>query len=104
MRRTIRSIGVLFVAMLGAIGLAVGSAFAAALAFGAIGLFVPGTGTPNANNVTDYLSNARDRYTQNTPCNDALNCTPLGINYPASFFPLVIFPGWCRSGPDGCDK
>ncbi len=104
MLRTIRSIGVLFVAMLGAIGLAVGSAFSAALAFGAIGLFVPGTGTPNANIVADYLPNARDRYTQNTPCNDASNCTPLGINYPASFFPVVIIPGWCRSGPDGCDK
>ena len=100
--------------MLGVIGLAIGSAFSTALAFGAIGLFVPGTGTPNANIVTDYLSNARDRYTQNTPCNSEANCPTvlensadpslLGINYPASFFPLVIFPGWCRSGPDGCDK
>lgn len=114
MRRTIRSVGILFVAMLGTVGLAIGSAFSAALAFGAIGLFVPGTGTPDANIVSDYLSNARDRYTFGTPCNSEANCPTklenpgdpslLGIDYPASFFPLVIFPGWCRSGPDGCDK
>ncbi|WP_161600536.1 PE-PPE domain-containing protein [Mycolicibacterium hodleri] len=114
MRRTIRSVGILLVAMLGTVGLAIGSAFSAALAFGAIGLFVPGTGTPDANGIANYLSNARDRYTLNTPCNSAADCPTtlenpedpslLGINYPASFFPLVIFPGWCRSGPDGCDK
>ncbi|MEU0499093.1 PE-PPE domain-containing protein [Mycobacterium sp. NPDC006124] len=92
------------VTLIATVGLAVASAFTAAFAFGAIGLFVPGTGTPDANGVADYLANARDRYTLNTPCNAVANCTPLGIDYPASFFPLVIFPGWCRSGPDGCDK
>src|SRR5689334_9679877 len=84
--------------------MAVGSAFAAAFAFGATALIVPGTGTPNANIVAGYLQNATDRYI--TPFNPACGatCALDGINYPASFFPLVIFPGWCRSGPDGCDK
>lgn len=105
MRRTIRSVGIFFVSILGVIVLAIGSAFSAALAFGAVGLFVPGTGTPNANVVTDYLSNARDRYTQNTACSTEANCptelespgaaTLQGIDYPATFFPLFIFNNWC---------
>ena len=103
------------VSLVGAIGLVIGSAFSAAVAFGAIGLFVQGTGTPNANIVADYMKNARDRYMQGTACNDVGNCgSPLevgpqnatlnGINYPASFWPLAFIPNWCRSGPDGCDK
>ena len=65
MRRTVRSIGVFFVAMLGAVGLVIGSAFAAALAFGATALIVPGTGTHNIhppNAVIGYKENAADRY------------------------------------------
>src|SRR5882757_4102578 len=100
MRRMIRSIGVALISMVAAVGLVIGSAFAAALAYGAVGLFVPGTGTPNANGIADYLSNARDRYTQNTACSTEANCPTLledpgnaslqGINYPATFFPLFI--------------
>lgn len=102
------------VSLLGVIALAIGSALSAAVAFAAIGLLVPGTGTPNANIVSDYMENARDWYMQDTACNDAVNCgtaaegvpdpTLQGIDYPASFWPLAIFPTWCRSGPDGCDK
>lgn len=110
-----RAVVLAFLAVIGSIVLTVGSAFSAALASGAIGLLVPGTGTPNANGVSDYMANARDRYLQGTPCNDIDNCgTPLelplgsdtltGINYPASFWPLSFIPNWCRSGPDGCDK
>ena len=86
-------------------GLAIGSAFSAALAFGAVALIVPGTGTPNANIVANYREHARDYYMGGTAC--STSCTGdglIGINYPASFFPLVIFPSWCRSGPEGCDK
>ena len=99
MRRTIRSVGVLFVAMLGAIALAIASAFSAALAFGAVALIVPGTGTPNANIVTNYLEQARDRYLTTTACGaDGLGCPDQnlkGIDYPATFFPFVIFNNWC---------
>ena len=100
MRRTIRSIGVFFVAMLGAVGLVVGSAFAAALAFGATALIVPGTGTHNIdgpNAVTGYKENAADRYINESgqPCSTTDGCNLVGVDYPATFFPLVIFPGWC---------
>jgi hypothetical protein len=114
MRQTVKAVVLAFIALLGSIALTIGSAFSAALAFGAIGLLVPGTGTPNANTVSDYLENARDWYMQGTACNDESNCgtvaenspnpTLQGIDYPASFWPLKIFPTWCRSGPDGCDK
>ena len=108
MRRITRSVLVTLLAILGSITLAIGSAFTAAFAYGAIALIVPGTGTPNANIVAGYLEQARDRYLTTTACGaDGSGCPDAnlqGINYPASFFPLAIFPGWCRSGPDGCDK
>ncbi|MBJ7336731.1 PE-PPE domain-containing protein [Mycolicibacterium sp.] len=102
MRRTIRSIGVLFVAILGAVALAIGSAFSAALAFGAVALIVPGTGTPNANIVDNYLTQARDRYLTTTACGPTGAGCPVGpdlqgINYPATFFPLFIFNNWCTA-------
>lgn len=101
MRRTVRSLGVLFVAMLGAVGLVIGSAFAAALAFGATALIVPGTGTHNIsgpNAVKGYMENAADRYinVSGEPCSSKdKNCDLVGIDYPASFFPLAFVPGWC---------
>ncbi|WP_163796997.1 PE-PPE domain-containing protein [Mycolicibacterium sediminis] len=114
MRKALRAGYLATLSLLGAVVLLIGSAFSAALAFGAIGLIVQGTGTPNANIVNNYLENARNRYLQGTACTNAFNCgtvaegvpdpTLQGINYPASFFPLSFIPGWCRSGPDGCDK
>lgn len=100
MRRTVRSIGVFFVAMLGAVGLVIGSAFAAALAFGATALIVPGTGTHNIsgpNPVKGYMENAADRYinVSGQPCTSTDGCDLVGIDYPASFFPLAFIPGWC---------
>ncbi|TQR85376.1 PE-PPE domain-containing protein [Mycobacterium hodleri] len=100
MRRTVRSIGVLFVAMLGAVGLVIGSAFAAALAFGATALIVPGTGTHNIlppNAVTGYKENAADRYinVSGPQCSSTDGCDLQGIDYPASFFPVGFIPNWC---------
>lgn len=100
MRRTIRSVGVFFVAVFGAIGLVIGSAFAAALAFAATALIVPGTGTHNIlppNAVTGYKENAADRYinVSGQPCSTSDGCNLVGVDYPATFFPLAIFPGWC---------
>ena len=97
MRRMIRSLAVTLLAIVGVLGLAIGSAFTAALAYGAVALIVPGTGTPNANIVADYLEQARDRYLTTTACGaDGSGCPDAslqGINYPASFFPLAIIPG-----------
>ncbi|KQY07862.1 hypothetical protein ASD37_07675 [Mycobacterium sp. Root135] len=86
--------------MLGAVGLVIGSAFAAALAFGATALIVPGTGTHNIlppNAVIGYKENAADRYinVSGQPCTSTDGCNLVGVDYPASFFPLAIIPGWC---------
>lgn len=105
MRKSVRALVVVLTSIIGAITLSVTSAFTGALAFGAVALIVPGTGTPNANNVANYRENARDRYLQGTACGmgGCIGTNLVGINYPASFFPLVIIPNWCRPGPDGCD-
>ena len=102
MRRTIRSAGITLVALVGALSLAIASAFTAALAYGAIALIVPGTGTPDANKVEGYLQQARDRYLTTTACGakGGANCQGAdlqGINYPATFFPLAFIPGWCTA-------
>lgn len=104
MRKSARASLLVIVSLIGAIGLTIGAAFSAALAFGAVALIVPGTGTPNPGNVENYMSQAQKRYLQDTACADAASCSLQGIDYPASFWPLAIIPNWCRSGPDGCDK
>lgn len=101
MRRTVRSVGVFFVAVIGAVGLVIGSAFAAALAFGATtALIVPGTGTHNIlppNAVIGYKENAADRYinVSGQPCSSTDGCNLQGVDYPASFFPIGFIPNWC---------
>ncbi|UUO01289.1 PE-PPE domain-containing protein [Mycolicibacterium novocastrense] len=112
MRKGIRVIvlsllGLLSTAVLGAL-----TALMAAVSLAATALIVPGTGTPNANVVGDYRENFRDYYMQDTPCTDDTNCAPnntgdpanegmLGINYPATFWPIPL-PGWCPNL--SCDK
>lgn len=87
------------ISFLGTIVLGIASAFSASLAFAATALIVPGTGTHNINPpdaVTGYKENAAARYIDpagQTVC-AAATCL-VGVDYPASFFPLVIFPGWC---------
>ncbi len=102
MRKTAKALVIVVVSFLGAIALGITSAFAAALAFGATALIVPGTGTPNANGVGGYLQNARDYYMTHTVCGvDGSGCPDsnlIGINYPASFWPLGFPPfsaSWC---------
>lgn len=108
MRKPAKSLRLALCSLLGAIVLTASTVFFAAIAFGAIALIVPGTGTPNANIVENYKEQARDRYLKDTACGPTGAACPdanlIGIDYPASFWPLVIFPSWCRSGPDGCDK
>ena len=94
-----------FLSLLTAALLGVASAFMSALALGATALIVPGTGTPNANIVANYREHARDYYMQGTACTNDGNCGPnntgnpangglLGIDYPASFWP-VPYNNWC---------
>ncbi|MBO0678995.1 PE-PPE domain-containing protein [Mycolicibacterium sp. S2-37] len=100
MRKSTRAVFVAATSLLASLGLCVASAFAAALAFGAVALIVPGTGTHNItgpNAVTGLKENAANRYINpsGVPCTSTDGCDLEGIPYPASFFPLVIFPGWC---------
>src|SRR5579859_4969072 len=106
MRKSARVLVLAFLSVIATAVLGAGAAFVSALALAATtALIVPGTGTPNANIVSDYLQNAADRYIApfDSSCTSTNGCNLQGINYPASFFPLVIFHNWCRSGPDGCD-
>lgn len=97
MRKTAR---VVFLFVLGALSTAVlgaVTALTAAVCLAATALIVPGTGTPNANMVKDYMENARDRYMGGTACDNG-GCPDknlIGINYPASFWPLGFIGNWC---------
>ena len=84
-------LGILSSAVLG-----VATALTAAVSLAATALIVPGTGTPNANIVENYLEHATDRYIApfNPSCTST-TCTMTGINYPASFFPLGFIGNWC---------
>ncbi len=63
MLKSARALVLVVLALLSTAILGVASAFMAAFALGAAtALIVPGTGTPNANIVTDYLKNADDPY------------------------------------------
>jgi hypothetical protein len=97
MRRSARATVLVFLALLTSALLGVASAFMSALVLGATALIVPGTGTPNANIVLDYMEHARDRYMTTTQCTGA-SCTLIGIDYPGSFW-LLGFPpfpsSWC---------
>ncbi|MDG5481373.1 PE-PPE domain-containing protein [Mycolicibacterium gadium] len=97
---------VIILSILGLFSTAVLSAMAAlvaAVSLAATALIVPGTGTPDANEVENYLENFRDYYMQ-TPCEEGGGCADEdleGINYYASFWPIPL-PGWCD--PGRCEK
>jgi len=96
MRKFCRAFVVAVLALLSSVILGVTSAFMASLALGATtALIVPGTGTPNANIVSNYMENARTRYMAPfTSCTDN-TCDLQGVDYPASFWPLGFIGNWC---------
>jgi PE-PPE domain len=96
MRKSARAIALVFLALLTSVVLGLTSAFMAALAVGATALIVPGTGTHNILTVTGYKENARDRFIApaDPSCTQANGCVLIGIDYPASFWPIPL-PGWC---------
>jgi PE-PPE domain-containing protein len=103
MRKSARAIGIIVVSLIASVALGIASAFTAAFAFGATALIVPGTGTPNATNVGQYMENARDYYMGGTACANG-GCTDADLHsivYPASFYPLSFIPGWCDTN---CQK
>lgn len=97
MRKSVRILFLVVLGMLGTAVLGAVTALVAAVSLAATALIVPGTGTPDANNVTNYMENARDRYMGGTACDNG-GCPDenlFGINYPASFWPLGFIGNWC---------
>lgn len=94
-------LGLLSTAVLGAV-----AALLSAVSLAATALIVPGTGTPDANVVINYKENFRDYYidTLNPSCSatSVPVCKLNGIDYFASFWPLVFLSGWCE--PGRCEK
>jgi hypothetical protein len=103
MRKSAKALVLVLVALVGSVGLTIGAAFSASFAFGAaVALIVPGTGTHNVLDIPEYRGNAALRYidpVSGSPqfCTNSnpADCTTTGVPYPATFFPLVIFSGWC---------
>ena len=102
MRRMLRAVALSGLALLSAIGLGATSTVSAPPAQAVTALVAPGTGTPDANVIAGYLENARDYYMTTTPCTAANDCNVVGVNYPATFWPLFFRPRWCV--PGRCDK
>lgn len=97
MRKSAKALLLVITALIGSLGLTVAAAFSAALAFGATALIVPGTGTHDVLTDTKYRDNAADRYINpaGVACVSTGGCDIAGVDYPAEFFPFVIFDGWC---------
>lgn len=100
MRTASRKLLLFVLGLLSAVFLGAAMAVTAAVSLAATALIVPGTGTPKADGA--YIQNVQDYYLDGTACETGASCTLKGIEYPASFWPMP-FPGWCRSGPNGCD-
>nr|CRL74993.1 PE-PPE domain-containing protein [Mycolicibacterium komanii] len=102
MRKCIRVLYLSLLGLLSAAVLSAATAFVAAISLAAsTALIVPGTGTPNANDVDDYMPNFRDYYMKTTQCTTGNSCDLDGIDYFASFWPITL-PGWCD--PGRCEK
>ena len=91
-----RSAVVTVVALVGAVLLGVTSTFTLAVTLAATrALIVPGTGTPDPDDVVNYKENVVSYYyiVPNAP-SCAMTCTPVvGVPYIAQFWPFPI-PGW----------
>jgi hypothetical protein len=111
MQKSARVLFLLLLGMLSTAALGAVTALMAAVSLAATALIVPGTGTPDANIVTDYRENAADRYIApfvqagmpaQPVCTSTNGCTLQGVDYPASFWPLGFIGNWCPGYQ--CDK
>jgi hypothetical protein len=86
-------------ALLTAVFLTIATAMSMAVALAATALIVPGTGTPKAGDVQDYMTNALKYYIAPSDtwspsgCTTTANCDLKPIDYPAQFWPIPL-PGW----------
>lgn len=89
MRTTTRSVVVIVLTLFATVLVGLASTITAAVTLTATALIVPGTGTSEPGKVTDFLANAVKYYTMPNAPSCALICIPVGINYPASLWPLT---------------
>jgi hypothetical protein len=96
MRKAGRVVVLFFLGLLSSVFVGVAIALTSAVSLAATALIVPGTGTHNITTVIGYKENARDRFiTPADPdCAAANGCNLVGVDYPASFWPVPL-PGWC---------
>ena len=95
MRKSAHVLVLVVLGVLSTAALTVVTAVMSAISLAATALIVPGTGTPNANIVSNYMEHARSRYLAPfSPCTSAADCDLNGINYDATFWPIPI-GNWC---------
>ena len=94
MRGIARSALVTVVALVATVLLGVTSTFTLAITLAATALIVPGTGTPDPDDVENYMQNAVDYYiVPNAASCPVDDCNPGGVPYIAQFWPFP-FEGW----------
>ncbi|WP_059015839.1 PE-PPE domain-containing protein [Mycobacterium sp. M26] len=102
--RNFRRLAAVLLALFSAVVLGVASIFTSAVTLAATtALIVPGTGTPDADAVTNFKTNVQTYYLGDTSCT-APSCVLTGIPYPASLWPLVgglTAPKWDQSVATG---
>ena len=93
MRKSARALVLVVLAVLTSTILGVASAFMAAFALGAAtALIVPGTGTPNANIVENYMEHAADRYIAPfEPCSTTDHCNLHGGRLPRVVLASLLY-------------
>src|SRR5918994_3986130 len=100
MRKASRVCLLFVLSLLSTAVLGVLTAVMSAVSLAATALIVPGTGDPNPDPNSLYISHTQRYLNPFSECGDA-PCDLQPVPYSASFFPLVIFPGWCD--PGRCD-
>jgi hypothetical protein len=96
MRKYLRGVVVALLTFLGALAIGATAVLTSAITLAAYALIVPGTGTHNITTMMGYKENALSRYIApaDPSCTTTSNCNLVGINYPATFWPIPL-PGWC---------
>src|ERR1700754_4336751 len=98
MRKSVRAMMLAVFVLLSSVTLSVVAAMTAALTFAAstTTFIVPGTGTHNITSpeAAQYIANAVNRFINPPEACGSDVCAPVGVDYPASFWPIPL-PGWC---------
>ena len=101
MRKAGRVVVLFVLSLLGTAALGAITAVMSAVSLAATALIVPGTGDPDPAPDSLYVEHTLRYLSPFSGCENDTECDLTPIPYSASFFPFVIFPGWCE--PGRCD-